>query len=103
MTAEAKTNTISSLQPDGSLKQISNARHTRIIKFHDAALGVLSNDLKDVCSTCNLCSGVEDLKSDGSIKLNDGDNKLPKQLKNKCKLLKSPIFVNMDHMATRPV
>ena len=74
MTAEAKTNTISSLQQDWSLKQVSNARHTRIIKFHDAALGELKIDLKDVCLECKLCRGVEDVESDGSIKYGNQHN-----------------------------
>ncbi len=101
MTAEAKTNTISSLQPDGSLKQISNSRRTKVIRFQDAALGVLTNDLQKLCGDCKLCGGVQNVKDNGSIELNTDNGRLPVLLKRKCKLPKNPVFVNMDHLVTK--
>ncbi len=102
MTVEAKTNTISSLQPDGSLKQVSNSRGTQVIRFQDAALGVLTDDLQVLCRDCKLCGGVQNVKDNGTIELGTDDGKLPKSLKRKCKLVKNPIFVNMDHLVTKP-
>ncbi len=101
MTAEATTSTITSLDPDLSLQQVSNARGTKIIRFQDAALGVLTNDLQQVCEKCKLCSGVKNVNSAGLIELNTDHGRLPKLLKRKCKLPQKPIFVNMDHLVTK--
>lgn len=102
MTVETTASTITSIKPDLSLQQVSNVKGRGIIRFQDAALGVLTNDLQQKCRNCGLCRGVKNVNDNGSIELNTDNGKLPVTLKRKCILPKNPVFVNMNHLVTKP-
>ncbi len=102
MTVETTASTITSIEPDLSLQQVSNVKDWGIIRFQDAALGVLTHDLQQKCRNCGLCGGVKNVNDNGSIELDTDNGKLPVLLKRKCKLPKNPVFVNMNHLVTKP-
>jgi hypothetical protein len=86
----------------GNLVFTSGTRGVRITRFQDASLGILTVQAKEVCDLCCECTGIIDIRSNGTVDANCGKGVPEDVLGNgDCPLLNCRFGVDSDHLVTQ--